>query len=735
MQEFIARLGVIFSQLGDQVRAAMENADTGAAIGAAIDVILPVACAVLRIAAVIFAILIIVRCLMSLFREKPGKEIWGWLTLGDGTRLDLCHWENAIGRGRWADVNLDFPTVSRSHAALLRDDKGSWKLQPLQTKNGTRLNGKKVTHTVPLKTGDIIDLGGIGLEFYAISETEEREQAMRLGVAERPLSPGKTLGYLTIFQIMMAVQCLPNREVPEIAMIAAAFGILMAAMWLTYALYRALKRTAFEAETIAFFLCTMSFAVTAAYAPSSLLTQTICVIAGIVVFLVLSLLLRDLKATVSLRWPVAVLTCLLLIFNVVLGSRIFGAKNWISIGPIGFQPSEFVKIAFIFTGAATLDRLFARRNLIFTVLFCGFCMGCLALMSDFGTALIFFVALLVIAFLRSGDIGFLALMATAAGAGGWMILQFKPYIANRFGAWRHVWEYSNESGGFQQTRTMSAIASGGFFGKGTGEESFLKNVGAANTDLVFGVISEQFGLILALCTVFILLVLVLYATRCAATARSSYYVIAANSAAAMLVFQATLNVLGAVDILPLTGVTLPFVSIGGSSMISCWGLLAFLKAADTRPNASFTLKLPKRIKGWIPPDSDRMYDDRYNGWYDDYDDEAYEDDYDDYGYDDYDDGYDNGYDDGYDDGYERYEDDGYNAYGDNDRYPYDRYRDGYDDFSGDWSQPGDSGLARDPGNWEDLIDGPLWPEGEDPLANTPPPRRNTDRQGRGGYRK
>ena len=585
MQELIARLGVIFSQLGDQVRAAVENADTGAALGAAIDVILPVACGILRVVAVIVAIVIIVRCLMSLFREKPGKEIWGWLTLGDGTRLDLCHWENAIGRGRWADVSLDFPTVSRSHAALLRDDKGSWKLQPLQTKNGTRLNGKKVTHTVPVKTGDVIDLGGIGLSFYAISEKEEREQAMRWGVAERPLSPCRTLGYLTVFQIMMAVQCLPDRESPEIAMIGVAFGILMAAMWGTYLLYRTLKRTAFEAETIAFFLCTISFAVTAAYSPEALLTQTICVIAGIAVFLVLSLLLRDLKSTVSLRWPVAVFTCLLLIFNVVLGSRIFGAKNWISLGPIGFQPSEFVKIAFIFTGAATLDRLFARRNLIFTVLFCGFCMGCLALMSDFGTALIFFVALLVIAFLRSGDLGFLALMATAAGAGGWMILQFKPYIANRFGAWRHVWEHAADSGGFQQTRTMSAIASGGLFGKGTGEDAFLKNIGAANTDLVFGVISEQFGLILALCTVFILLVLVLYATRCAATARSSYYVIAANSAAAMLVFQATLNVLGAVDILPLTGVTLPFVSVGGSSMISCWGLLAFLKAADTRPNA------------------------------------------------------------------------------------------------------------------------------------------------------
>ena len=66
--------------------------------------------------------------------------------------------------------------------------------------------------------------------------------------------------------------------------------------------------------------------------------QTICVIAGIVVFLVLSVLLRDLKSTVSLRWPVAIFTCLLLIFNVLFGSQLFGARNWIHIGPIGFQP-------------------------------------------------------------------------------------------------------------------------------------------------------------------------------------------------------------------------------------------------------------------------------------------------------------------------------------------------------------------------------------------------------------
>ena len=83
-------------------------------------------CGILRIAAVVVAILIIVRCLLSLFREKPGKEIWGWLAMNDGTRLELCHWENTVGRGRWADVDLNFPTVSRSHIALLRDGTGRY---------------------------------------------------------------------------------------------------------------------------------------------------------------------------------------------------------------------------------------------------------------------------------------------------------------------------------------------------------------------------------------------------------------------------------------------------------------------------------------------------------------------------------------------------------------------------------------------------------------------------------
>lgn len=160
----------------------------------AIDVILPVACGILRVVAVIVAIVIIVRCLMSLV---PGETRKGNLGVAHPGRWDPSgpvplgerHWTGAMG-GCQSGFSHRLPQPCGPAAGR----QGSWKLQPLQTKNGTRLNGKKVTHTVPVKTGDVIDLGGIGLSFYAISEKEEREQAMRWGVAERPLSPRQNPG-------------------------------------------------------------------------------------------------------------------------------------------------------------------------------------------------------------------------------------------------------------------------------------------------------------------------------------------------------------------------------------------------------------------------------------------------------------------------------------------------------------------------------------------------------------
>ena len=184
-------------------------------------------------------------------------------------------------------------------------------------------------------------------------------------------------------------------------------------------------------------------------------------------------------------------------------------------------------------------------------------------------------------------------MSSALGVGGITALRFlKPHVLRRFSSWRHVWEVPLE-GGYQQTRAMMCIASGGLLGLGGGN-GWLKYVAASDTDLVFATVSEEWGLIIAVLMVLSVVCLGAFVVRSAPVGRSSFYTIGACAAVAILMMQTILNVMGTVDLLPLTGVTFPFVSNGGSSMISAWGMLAFIKAADTRQNASFAIRLPSR---------------------------------------------------------------------------------------------------------------------------------------------
>ena len=253
------------------------------------------------------------------------------------------------------------------------------------------------------------------------------------------------------------------------------------------------------------------------------------------------------------------------------------------------NPEREIKILNLFgyTGAATLDRLFARRNLFVFIVFSAICVIALALIGDFGTAVIFFATFLVISFMRSGSFATVFLAVSGAAMAGFLVISVKPYIADRFSAWGHVWEDVWDKG-YQQTHALSAAASGGLFGKGAGS-GWLKDIFAAETDMVFGVVSEELGLIIAVLAMFAVIALALFAVRNAAQGRSTFYVIAGCAAVSLMMVQMGLNVFGSLDILPFTGVTFPFVSKGGTSLISCWMLLAFVKATDTRRDASFVV--------------------------------------------------------------------------------------------------------------------------------------------------
>ena len=141
------------------------------------------------------------------------------------------------------------------------------------------------------------------------------------------------------------------------------------------------------------------------------------VVLGLCVFITLLVIMRRTDIVMKLRMPVAFGAVGLLIVNLALAKYNNGALNWITIGGISIQPSEFVKIAFIFVGAASLDKLQSARSLTKYLIFSFGCVGALFLMKDFGTALIFFFTFLIIAFMRSGDVRTIALVCVAAVLG------------------------------------------------------------------------------------------------------------------------------------------------------------------------------------------------------------------------------------------------------------------------------------------------------------------------------
>jgi cell division protein FtsW (lipid II flippase) len=128
---------------------------------------------------------------------------------------------------------------------------------------------------------------------------------------------------------------------------------------------------------------------------------------------------------------------------------------------------------------------------------------------------------------------------------------------------------------------LIAAASGGLLGVGGGN-GYLVGVAASDTDLVFGILCEEWGLVVALAAVLMIIFLSLLVLLLMRECKSSFYAISACGAVSVFMIQTALNLFGSLDLLPLTGVTLPFVSNGGSSMVVCWALLAFIKAADER---------------------------------------------------------------------------------------------------------------------------------------------------------
>ena len=396
----------------------------------------------------------------------------------------------------------------------------------------------------------------------------------------KPVNNFLLLIVLSAFQIItgfIAASC--GEEFQSKAIISLL--CLVATEWVyVIVFYTIFHRRNFELELIAFFLSGVGLVTIGSVFPDSAYKQYFMVLVGLIAFIIMVFLLGNVDLCMKLRLPAAVAALALLLVNIVIARATNGARNWITIGGVTFQPSEFVKVAFIFVGAATLEKIQTSKNIFAFIGFSLACVGSLIIIKDFGTALIFFITFLIIAFMNSGDIKTIILAIASAVMGGAIVLKYKSYVMRRFAVYRHVWEYPYDQG-LQQTRVLVGIASGGLFGVGIGN-GYVRYVYAPVSDSIFGVICEEWGFIFGIMLVLSFVCIAISALVNSIASRSTFYSIAAVAGAGMLLFQCALNIFGITDILPLTGVTIPFVSLGGTSMISCWAVLAFIKAADVR---------------------------------------------------------------------------------------------------------------------------------------------------------
>ncbi len=288
---------------------------------------------------------------------------------------------------------------------------------------------------------------------------------------------------------------------------------------------------------------------------------------------------------------------LLLLAAVIFGTEAGGARSWINIGLLRFQPSELVKIIMVIFLAGYLEEkkeilAAGTRNLLgipvpglqYTgplLVMWGFSLVLLIFQKDLGTALIFFGTFLTMVFIATGRWSYVAAGTLLFTLGAGLCYLLFPHVQVRVAVWLNPW--SDLTGkGYQIVQSLFAVGSGGVYGTGLGLGRPTL-VPAVHTDFVYSAWSEETGLLGAIALLMIYCLIIYRGFRIALRAGSGFGTLLAAGLTSLLAVQTLVIVGGVIKLLPLTGITLPFVSYGGSSLVSSFillGLLTKISAED-----------------------------------------------------------------------------------------------------------------------------------------------------------
>lgn len=313
------------------------------------------------------------------------------------------------------------------------------------------------------------------------------------------------------------------------------------------------------------------------------LKQLVWVTLGIITYILVVSIFPDLRSFVKYKRTYMIVTLVLMPMALIFAKEaIGGAKNWIVIGKFMFQPSEFGKISLVlYLGAAlanyqnkeTLKDEF--KELLEPALVAMFSLGCMVLQADLGSALIFFGITVTMLYVATSKKKYVFTCLGLSAIGSVAAYFMFAHVRNRVMIWLDPWAYKlNES--YQIIQGMYAIASGGLIGSGLGQ-GYVEVIPVRESDFIYAVICEEFGIIFAIGIMIIYFLLFYRGIRAAFVTNDKYSQLTAVGFSTMIACQTLVIIGGVFSVIPLTGITLPIISYGGSSVLTIFFTLGILQ--------------------------------------------------------------------------------------------------------------------------------------------------------------
>ena len=328
------------------------------------------------------------------------------------------------------------------------------------------------------------------------------------------------------------------------------------------------------------FLCGTGLVLLLTVSPERGERQIIYYFAGLVLMILMSLAVCRIHQMGLLSYLAGLSGLLLLTLPLLFGEWVNGAKNWVALPGLGipFQPSELVKLCLILVLAEAFSGQRSMRRMVPALLFAALCLLLLMLQRDLGTAFIYYLTTLIVFYAAEGSLS-LVVLGLLGGAGAAVFgYRMFPHVRLRVAMWRNPWS-DPTGGGYQIIQALLAIGSGGLFGVGLGQGAPEK-IPAYYNDFIFAVACEQLGQVFGVLLLAVYAALLLRGATLVLRARRSFGMLLGCGVVACLGVQTLMIAAGVIKLIPLTGVTMPFLSYGGSSLLSCMGMIGILHGTD-----------------------------------------------------------------------------------------------------------------------------------------------------------